>query len=272
MSTALAAAPDINLYEWVSGAPVVVVARIDEARGKYAEATALSALRGTLPPDGRVLVDVRRANRDRTSGEMRLELEQGRSYVLLLAPASESGIHVLVRGCEGARPLPAEGASVTVEAVARLVRIQDGDGPFLAWGELGPLLGDENPVLVETALDLFSKFHAASPELLPGLLRLLDHPRPHVRGQSAGLVGAVLARAGSDAPVPEASMALDELVARARRDPSAEVRAAATAAIGRISGPGVEDVLEEIARDDPDQVVRYAATRSLYERTPRRGG
>ena len=52
----------------------------------------------------------------------------------------------------------------------------------------------------------------------------------------------------------------------ARRDVTPEVRVAATAALGKLPGPDVRTLLEEIAREDPEQSVRYAAEKRLYER------
>jgi hypothetical protein len=44
------------------------------------------------------------------------------------------------------------------------------------------------------------------------------------------------------------------------------VRVAATGALSRLPGSEVQALLEEIAREDPEQTVRYAAERLLYER------
>ena len=43
-------------------------------------------------------------------------------------------------------------------------------------------------------------------------------------------------------------------------------------ALSRLKLPGIDDLLEEIARDDPDQGVRYIAERRLLEREESRAG
>jgi hypothetical protein len=258
-----------NLYEWVSAAPLVVAARAERLDGRFVEVRVLRVLRGDSP--GNVLwVDRREANRDRVSGEQALDLKWGRTYLLLLNPTDEPPrpraprAFVLARGVDGARPLPEEGSAAVIEAVDRMVRVQDSSPSFLSWDEFGKMLEDDNPVLVETALDLFLKFRQGSAALMPTVRRLLDHPRVPVRQSAASLAGTILRRSGDAVPDPQGVLA--DLAARARRDPDAAVRSAATGALGLLPGPEPLPLLEEIAREDPEQSVRYAAERLLYER------
>lgn len=268
LSALLPAHAETNLYEWVSAARLVVAARPERADGRFVEMRVLRVLRGDAP--GQVLwVDRREANRDRVSGEQALDLQSGRSYLLLLNPAEGQPRNraprafVLARGVEGARPLPTEGSAAILEAVDRMVRLQDSSASFLPWTDLGRLLDDPNPILVQTALELFLKFRQGSTELMPAARHLLDHPRVEVRRAAAELSATILARARE---IDDREGVLADLAACARRDATAEVRAAATRALGRLPGSEVETLLEEIARDDPEQSVRYAAERILYER------
>jgi hypothetical protein len=268
VSAAIPARAETNLYEWVSAARLVVAARPERADGRFVEMRVLRVLRGASP--GQVLwVDRREANRDRVSGEQALDLKTGRSYLLLLNPAEEQPrsraprAFVLARGVEGARPLPTEGSAAVLEAVDRMVRLQDSSASFLPWRDLGGLLDDPNPVLVQTALELFLKFRQGDSELMPTARRLLDHARVEVRRAAADLCATILGRVRE---VDDREGVLADLAAIARRDATAEVRVAATAALGRLAGPEVETLLQEIARDDPEQAVRYAAERILYER------
>jgi HEAT repeat protein len=268
MLALLPARAETNLYEWVSAARLVVAARPERLEGRFVEIRVLRVLRGESP--GQVLwVDRREANRDRVSGEQALAFEWGRTYLLLLNPsdgqsrARAPNAFVLARGVDGARPLPEEGSGAVLDAVDRLVRLQDASTSFLPWADLGRMLDDPNPVLVETALDLFLKFRQGSPELLPAARRLLEHPRASVRRSAANLSATILSRSRE---IDDRTGVLADLAAAARRDPAAEVRVAATGALGRLAGPEVQTLLEEIARDDPEQAVRYAAERLLYER------
>lgn len=268
IAAALPGRAETNLYEWVSAARLVVAARPERLEGRFVEIRVVRVLRGESP--GQVLwVDRREANRDRVSGEQALDLKWGRTYLLLLNPsegqarARAPNAFVLARGVEGARVLPEEGEGAVLEAVDRLVHLQDSASSFLPWTELGRMLDDANPVLVETALQLFLKFRQGSGELMPAARRLLDHPRAGVRRAAADLSATILARTPE---VDDRTGVFADLAAAARRDVAAEVRVAATAALGRLPGPDVRTLLEEIAREDPEQTVRYAAEKLLYER------
>jgi len=266
--SALPTRAETNLYEWVSAAKLVVAARPERLEGRFVEIRVMRVLRGQSP--GQILwVDRREANRDRLSGEHALDLKWGRTYLLLLNPAEGQpksrapNAYVLARGVEGARALPEEGSGAVLEAVDRMVRLQDTSSSFLPWSELGRMLDDPNPVIVETSLELFLKFRQGSGELMPAARRLLDHPRSGVRRAAADLSGTILARTPD---VDDRTGIFADLAAAARRDIAPEVRVAATAALGRLAGSDVRTLLEEIAREDPEQSVRYAAEKLLYER------
>ena len=259
---------ETNLYEWVSAARLVVAARPERLEGRFVEIRVVRVLRGESP--GQVLyVDRREANRDRVSGEQALAFEWGRTYLLLLNPSEGQprtrapNAFVLARGVDGARVLPEEGSGAVLEAVDRMVHLQDTSSSFLPWTELGRMLDDANPILVETALELFLKFRQGSAELMPAARRLLDHPRAGVRRAAADLSATILARSPV---VDDRSGVFADLAAAARRDVAPEVRVAATGALGRLPGQDVRTLLEEIAHEDPEQSVRYAAEKLLYER------
>ena len=127
------------------------------------------------------------------------------------------------------------------------------------------LLEEREPILLTTALEQFQKFRRGDPELLLSLQPLLEHPDPGIREGAARLAGQILARYPSGEVTEEASLR-SELISRARRDPEIDVRVAATGALSRFDDPAVEDVLEEISDNDPDQRVRYAAEKLLHER------
>jgi hypothetical protein len=61
---------------------------------------------------------------------------------------------------------------------------------------LPEFLQDDNPVLVDAALDLYVKFRRESTGLAPFVEPLLDHPRPDFRRRAALVLGRLLARAG----------------------------------------------------------------------------
>ena len=261
-----------NLYEWLNVAPVVIVAKNLGTYGKYTEFQVASVLRGDQKPEVRIRVNVRRANRDRNRSvdKQALRFETGLSYVVLLVPVVTRDPDALptfefVRGVRGAREVPLEGQAVFLGAVERFVRIQDHKDDLHTWRELSEMIEDTNPVLVETALDMFLKFRRGDDDLLGSLRPLLDHPSIATRERTVMLIGQIIGR-GDPGLVPDAALLQSELVAKARRDKAVPVRVAATRALDRLSGSNVLLILQEIAREDPDQAVRYTAERLIYDR------
>ena len=261
----------LGLYDWMATAPVVIAADIVADDSKFVKAITRRAFKGALVVDGAVLVDLRRANRDRELGVPALDLEKGRVYLLLLQ-ASPRGkkepypVFDLVRGVRGAKRLPAEGSAATIAAVARLAEVQERNDDAFLWASLPGFLEDENPVLVDAALDLYVKFHRETAALIPVVSPLLEHTRPDVRRRAALVLGRVLKRADST-DVPERRDVIAELSGRARRDDDVSVRRAATAAIAALQDAGIDETLHAIARDDPDQNVRFEAEKAVFERS-----
>jgi hypothetical protein len=263
-----AAAP--NLYEWVAPSPLVAAAEIRNDRGKYTDFELTDVLRGAVPRGTRLMVDVKRANRDRDEGRAALRLEPDRQYLLLLQrddrhSTAELMVYAIVRGIDGVRELPAEGAPALLDAVRRFVAVQDRKDEIAAWKSFREMLEETNPVLLETALDLFVKFRRGDLTLLPVLRPILEHPRPDIRVRTARLVGQIVEHR-AEGEIPDDVGILAELYGRARRDDAVEVRVAATSALGGIAGQGPEEILREIARSDPEQAVRFEAKKLLYER------
>lgn len=263
----------LNLYEWMAVAPIVVAGEVLSDDSKFLDVEVRATCRGPVVAGKRIQVDQRGANRDREPGTPALELKKGQSYLFLLAPPAEARAgrpfgYVLVRGTLGARSLPAEGADLWIEAAARLCRLLAANDDQLLWQELGEALSAENPVLVGTALEMHIKFLRGGLGLLPRLRDLMGDARADFRVQAAELAGQIVGRTDwrSD-PSGEATVA--ELIGRARRDPEIDVRVSATRALGAISGARVTEALREIAQGDPEQAVRYAAERLLFERNDR---
>jgi hypothetical protein len=261
----------LGLYEWMATAPVVIAADIVADDSRFVKAITRTAFKGDLVVNGAVLVDLRQANRDREMGTPALDLAKGRTYLLLLK-ASPRGkkepypVFDLVRGVRGAKALPAEGSAATIAAVARLAEVQVRNNDTFLWASLPDFLEDQNPVLVDAALDLYVKFHRETVALIPIISPLLEHPRPDVRRRAALVLGRVLRRADS-ADVPERPDVVAELSGRARRDDDVTVRREATAALAALPDAGIDETLRSIARDDPDQDVRFEAEKSVFERS-----
>ncbi len=271
-----AATPSRNLYEWMAIAPVIVAGHVTVDDARYVEFQVAGVLRGDIVPGALLRIDQRRANRDRAAGTASLSLERHQEYLVLLEPrrsgkASARGTYDLVRGTAGARELPAEGTAAWLDAAHRLAEVQGRKDDELAWQAFGEMLSDPNPILVDTALEMLVKFRRAEPPLLPRLRLLLGSSRSAVRRHALELVGQV-AEGRPPEELPDAEGLLVEVIARARRDDVPDVRRAAVAALGAFPGDRTDTVLRRIAREDPEQDVRYQAERVLYERSTGRDG
>jgi hypothetical protein len=264
------AAP-LDPYDWIAVAPLVVAGEAVGDHGKLLVFRVDNVLRGDVREGEEIRVNLRRANRSRDydTDPQALRLDPGRAYVLLLepgAPPHPGGVltYDLVRGTRGARELPPEGAAAYLDALRGFTRIQSEshDG---VWRELTLMLEAPNPLAVDAALGQFLKFRRGEPQLLETLQPLLDHSEASLREQTAQLMGQILQRNPECAASPEDELR-SALAARARRDEAVNVRVAATVALAALRGEAVERVLGEIARDDPEQEVRYTAERLIHDR------
>jgi HEAT repeat protein len=260
-----------GLYEWMATSPIVIAADVVADDGKFVRTITRTAIKGGGAVDVVALIDLRQANRDREVGTTALDLAKGRAYVLLLKASTRGKnepypVFDLVRGVHGVRPLPLEGSDATVAALVRLAAVQERNNDDFLWASLPGFLEDENPVLVDAALELYVKFRRETVALLPIVAPLLEHPRPDVRRRAALVLGRVLLRAGAK-DVPERSDVVAELTGRARRDEDVTVRREATRALAALPDPGIDETLRAVARDDSDQDVRYEAEKSVFERS-----
>ena len=261
----------LGLYDWMATAPIVIAADIVADDLRFVKAVTRQALKGDLAANATVQIDLRQANRDREAGTPALDLENGRGYLLLLRPSPRGKkeplpVFDLVRGIRGAKPLPVEGSAATIAAAARLADIQARNNDTFLWASLPDFLEDQNPVLVDAALDLYVKFRRETTALIPVLSPLLEHPRPDVRRRAVLVLGRALNRPDS-AEIPERTEVVSELSGRARRDDDAAVRREATGALAALTDAGIDETLRTIALDDPDQNVRFEAEKSLFERS-----
>ena len=261
---------DMTLYDWMYPAPVVLSGRVLDEAGKLTDVEVKEVFRGEVEPGATVAVNIKKANRYREDFQSRMDLDEGKTYLFLLEPAAPKDRdsitrYRLVRGVSGTREVPAEGASAFLDAARQFAQLQSINSDELHWHTLGRMLEERNPFLLLTALDEFLKFRREFPELALRARPLLQHPRPEIRAKALELCGRILTRFPRDEIADPAGIEM-EIIGLARRDASPDVRIAATHALKGLADASVEEVWEEISLDDPDQRVRYAAERLLYER------
>lgn len=271
-----------NLYEWSAVAPIVVAGTSLGEDGKHFDFKVLECFRGDIQEGDELRIDVKTSNRmrDRSLYPRAMRLDAGVDYVLLLTPAKNRGpkepaMYGLERGLAGARELPLEGRGALFDALRTFIRIQNADSEELRWHLLGQELDGNNVLVLDTALDLYIKFHRGDGDLVLGLLPLLEHPQTELRASCAQLIGLIVDRHWGTGSIPEDEALRAELIARATRDDAIEVRVAATRALSSFPPEMVDEVLDQIADSDPDQHVRYTAELIRLEhklKEERRGG
>jgi hypothetical protein len=266
------AAEELSLFDWAEIAPVVVAGVAQEQDGRHTVFRIDRVLRGEVAAGESLLIDLRYANRrrDYDVDPRPLRLRPGTNYVVLLQKASpgkkkDKVAYRIIRGPRGARELPAEGAQALLDALERFILIQQMGDDRATWRLMGAMLEETNPVLLETALGQFLKFRRGDAELLPAIVPLLDHPSAEIRMSGCRLIGQIVSRYAA-AGIEHEEELRSAVAARARSDEVVAVRVAATESLGAFEGREATEILQEIAAEDPDQSVRYAAERILFNR------
>ncbi len=259
-----------NFYEWSSVARDIVVARVLGEEGRTPIAVAEQVLKGGLAEGDEFLINLRSANKLRMSHRAKLRLLHGRRYLLLMEPNPAGRrkwpLYDLVRGVDGARDLPQEGEEALLNAVRTFISLHGIEDHDRLWEQHSDLLESVNPLVLRTVLEQYIKFRRGLPDLIPSILPLASHPSPDIRSRAVTLIGQIY----EDGPAePDLPAIEGELIALARRDSSTDVRVAATVAVSRLPGEEPVRVLRRIARDDPDQLVRYTAQKLLLEEKDR---
>lgn len=261
---------ELNFYEWTAVAPVVVAGRSLGETGKFLEFRVDRVLRGALDAGSTIRIELGRTNRERRRSDYPLALKMPLDidYVVVLKEPSQTadGAHSypMARSVLSARELPLEAQQGVLDAIAMFIAIQDRKDDGVIWRSMGLLLEETNPLVLRTALEQLIKFRRGTAELLASLRPLLDHPVAPIREGAVKVTGQIVER-NLDGAVPEEEALMAELIGVARRDDVVEPRLAATIALAAFGVQQVAPVLEEIAKSDPDQRVRYSAERLLLQ-------
>jgi hypothetical protein len=262
----------LTLFEKPAQSDLVVRGRVIRGDLRLAEVAVEEVLKGEYERPS-LFVVFRLDNFTRKNWEEKVLFRNGEPVLLFLKIfAKESGEKPyadrfsLVRGVQGKVDLPAEGAAAILDATRRFVRVQAQTDIEQSRRELAAFLEDPNPLVVEAGLQEVHRLRLALEKSVPRLLRLLDHPSPVFRQGALRILGQVLDRRTDGAQsLPNEDHVVSLILGRAREDETVEVRVEAVRALEARGKRDVVAVLEQIARTDPRQSVRFEAGLAVYE-------
>jgi len=277
-------AGEIDLFQMLARAELVVHARVREGSLKYAHVDVLRALKGE-PPAQQLRIAFREHNWTGAQGQDEIVFPEGQEEILFLfrnpsrkKKEKNRDIYDLYRGRKGRITTPAEGSRIIIDALDTLVELTRAD-PLSQVDGLLALLRSENLYLLEATLDEIIRLRAAIPASYTDLVALLGQPSPRIRARALTAIEQIFASGRVEDEAmgigPDlASAALAAVIERARNDEEPDIRVHAVAAMAAWPHKDeIESGLAAIAINDPSQMVRYEAERSLFQlgsSTPRR--
>lgn len=262
----------LTLYEKPAESDRVVRGRVRRGDLRLAEVEVEEVLKG-LYDRPTLLVVFRLDNFTRKAWEEKVVFHNGEPVLLFLNPfEKESGERphpdrfTLVRGVQGKVDLPAEGAEAILEAVRRFILVQAQADIEQTAQDLRAFLSDPNPLVVEAGLQQVYRLRLGEPGTVRALLPLLGHPVPDFRRGALRVLEQIFEdRPHWGEPLGQEDHAVALVLARAREDEDVEVRAEAVRTLEARGRRDVLAALEQIARDDPTQRVRFQAELAAYE-------
>ncbi len=265
-----AAAPE-TLYERLAYTDLVVHVRTVDGTLRLAECQVLEVLKGSYE-DEKLFIAFRADNTQREHYRDRITFMDDEESILLLAPVLDSLGHPraanrfrLVGKLAGKIDLPREGAQATIDAVRHLSTIQNLTDIHQLWAAYRLLIMETNPILVETGFSQILKFRLGNPEMVPVLLDFLDSRDDGFRRSALQVQTQIFHKSRrNQAPLGNEDHVVARLLTVAMEDPAPAVRVGAVQALNAYGRPDVLAALQQVARDDPSQFVRYEATVSVY--------
>jgi hypothetical protein len=256
----------LSLYDKPAESDLVVRGRVIRGDLPRADVAVEEVLKG-LYDRPRLEIVFRLDNFSRKVWEDKVLFHNGEPVLLFLKPfRKENGERPfadrfsLAHGSQGKVDLPAEGSAAILEAVRRFIRVQAGTDIEQTAQDLRAFLSDPNPLVVEAGLQQVRRLRLGVPQTADALLPILAHPVPDFRVEAL----RVLAQIFEDHPLREGKLANEDhlvslVLGRAREDDDVEVRSQAVRTLEARGKRDVLPALEQIARSDPDQQVRFLA-------------
>lgn len=271
----------LSLYEKCGRAPLVLWGEVTDGDDRFASLRILEVLKGPLPepsmgPGGAVRIVYRLDSFLRKPWQDRIRFATGERVMLFARRFTrEDGeetapdLFTLMWGAEGKMLLPPEGEEAHVGTARALVAIlaeSDLDRQAVLLMEA---TGSANPMLAEAALEELRRQGLAGIEMISRLIPQFSSEREMRRVLAMRLLAQIVSDASAAGrEVPERESLSDRVRGLAALDPSAPFRREAVETLAGLGGEGNVAFLRRIAKEDPDQAVRYAAERALLSLAP----
>ncbi len=262
---------DLDLYERISLAPLVVRGAIDGDPQRLARVRVLEVLKGEYS-GSHLEVAYRLINFERPYGQEKIAFEAGEEAFLFLVPQQNARGQVprpdrfiLFKGPDGKITLPAEGRQAWLDAARRLAEVCGRTDSRELFEALRRLTREDNPILVEVGLRQVRKHALQDDTLVPVLLELIRRPDGRFRAEALEIAADLLRQP----PRPERPLAVrDHLLGLATtladEAPEVATRRAAVRLLASEGTPSARAKLESISKGDPSQDVRYEAALAVY--------
>jgi len=264
---------DLTLYQKVGRAPLVVWGEVTDGVHRFAAIKTVEVLKCSIPekPGDHFRIAFRLDSFLRRPWEDKISFATNERVLLFLRKFTkedgeqpEGDLYTLMWGAQGREALPAEGAEATVDAARAFVSIQAERDYDRQAEMLRDAIGSRNPILVSGAFGELLAARLGELSMLPQLVEFLDNPRDDLRVLALQTMRQIIADAGTAGrEIPNRVQLTDQLRGRTALDPSAPFRVQAVKTLAVLGGDGVRAFLQQLARDDPSQDVRYEAERAL---------
>jgi hypothetical protein len=262
---------ELDLYEKIALAPLVVRARLESAPQRLARMQVLEVVKGEYTAPTLDIV-YRLANFERPYGQEKIVFEEGEEMLLFLVPAEDwrgrkvdPGRFILFKGPDGKLVLPVEGRQAWLDAARRLAPLASLRDSADLFAALSGLLREKNPILLQIGLRQARKHGFGGEEVAEAVLELVRRQDTPFRAEALELAAEMVERPARGSR----TLALrDHLVgiatAIADEAPEPAVRRAAVRLLASDATPAARAKLQAISELDPSQDVRYEAALAVY--------
>jgi hypothetical protein len=262
---------ELDLYEKISLAPLVVRARLESAPQRLARMRVIEVIKGEYTAPSLDIV-YRLANFERPYGQDKISFDEDEEFLLFLVPAEDwrgrrvdPHRYIMFKGPDGKVALPVEGRQVWIDAARRLAALSSLRESEELFAALAGLLREDNPVLLQVGLRQARKHRMVSEDLAAAVLALVRRADGPFRAEALELAAEMVekpARGSRSLSLRDHLVGIAAMIADEAPEPS--VRRAAVRLLASDATPAARAKLQAISELDPSQDVRYEAALAVY--------